>query len=158
MFPQDFPEYNGSIYNDEAYLVIVEPTYDIAGVKNWVTKKITLADLFSTERTNLASIEKLGTDYPVPTDGALAAYMTRTGVPELADKDGHESQFLLVGTDHLDHQSYLIATPGVVTMPAPGHNYTVGKTYYLGSGGVPTTEITKQKLFTALDKQRLIVY
>lgn len=158
MFPQDFPEYTGSTQDPNSFLVLVEPTFDEAGVESYVTKKISLAKLNSTERGNLTSIDKMGTEYPVPTDGALAAYMTKTGVPELADKDGHEAQFLLVGTDSFDAQSYLIATPGVVQMPAPGHRYIVGKTYYLGPDGVPTTEITKQKLFTALDRQRLIVY
>ena len=52
----------------------------------------------------------------------------------------------------------MIATAGVVRLPDDRHEYLVGRTYYLGSNGVPTTEQTKQKLFSVLDKQRIIVY
>lgn len=158
MYPNDFPEYDGSLVDPNAYLVVVTSETEY-GDKIWNTTKLSLADLHgSGGNGNTASVDKIKTNYEVPTGGVLAAYMDRHGVPRLASKSGTDSQFLIIGTDTLDFQSYQIATPGVLRLPQDGHNYIIGKVYYLGENGVPTTEPGSQKLFSVLDKNRIIVY
>ena len=158
MYPADIPEYNGSMSANNAYLLVLEPEYDSTGCENWTTRKLSMSDMTMADKNNVATLDKVGTNFAVPTGGVVGAYVNHNGVPELASKDGHEAQFLIIGTNFIDNQSYMIATAGVVRLPDDRHEYLVGRTYYLGSNGVPTTEQTKQKLFNVLDKQRIIVY
>lgn len=158
MFPHEIPEYTGPITSEKAFIPVVVEEYSNVGEIGYNTKRLSLKALQSTEYGNLATIDKVGTNYPVPTDGVLAGYMDRNGVPRLATKDGHQSQFLLVGTDYINSDEYLIASPGIVRLPGAGHNYIVGKTYYLGTDGNVSTTEGSQRLFSVIDKSRIIVY
>ena len=68
----------------------------------------------------------------------------------------HEPMFLMLG-EYTDGKM-LIQTSGFLTIPA-GHEYIVGRQYYLGTDGEPVTDstITGKKLFKPLDDYTLSV-
>lgn len=157
MFPVDFPDYELKTDSRKAYIVVVRPEFDKDGCESWTTERISLAQLNSGEKGNMTTIDKVNTNYPVPTDGVLAGYIDRQGVPRLAERGGKKATFLFIGTDYIDNQDYLIASQGITQLPNNKHNYALGKTYYLGENGVPTTDDCGQELFSVLDHGKIII-
>lgn len=84
--------------------------------------------------------------------GLVANLVSSTQV-QLADAE-NPAMFILVGT-LVD--MVLAQNVGVINMPA-GHDYVITAQYYVGEGGVPTTDdASGQKLFIPISRTQLLI-
>ena len=69
------------------------------------------------------------------------------------------AQFLVLAKDTDVTGNYIVQSSGSYTF-TNGHEYIVGKDYYLGADGFPTTErpdTNAQKLFSVLDSMTIMI-
>lgn len=108
---------------------------------------------------NLANMTALDTNnegLEIPENQVRGGYIdVQPGgnVMRLSDSS-HRAMFLMV--QNYSEGKMLIQATGFLRISA-GHNYIVGRTYYLDAVGAPTTDssITGQKIFTVLDNYTL---
>lgn len=109
---------------------------------------------------NVYTVAKNGAvfDYDVNPYTVIAAYVDdgELHTVKKADKNGHKAFFLVLSDDPTDPAAYRVISSGPYKF-VDGHDYIIGKTYYLGEDGQPTTEVTNQKLFDVIDVMRIDV-
>lgn len=107
---------------------------------------------------NVAAIDANNTSLTIPENQVRAGYLdVQPGgnIVRLADAS-HDPMFLLV--QNYTDEKVLIQTTGFLNIEA-GHNYIVGRQYYLGANGEPVTDstVTGKKLFRPISEYTLSV-
>lgn len=167
---RNIPANNMPIYEmpelpQEAYLMMLGSTYVeaygcnvLAGFRLPINRLVPGGDF----QPNVYSLDGKGFMYNVPANKVVPAYV-RNGNEDIAlaqsTSEDKLAQFLIIANDTVNEGHFLVQTSGIYRFKN-GHNYAVGKNYYLGATGFPTTERPSknaQKLFSVLDKTTIAI-
>lgn len=141
----------------EAFLAERDIINPDTGEEKLVIVRVPSAKIFGNGATmdNVTTIEPNNT-IEIPENQVLAGRIVNNAnynTVELADAT-HKPDFIIVGkvADQL-----LIQSTGFIYIPN-GHQYVVGADYYVGEGGLPTTDNTSGfKLFKPISSTKLVI-
>lgn len=151
---------------EETYLLAIINTYvEAYGCKIPAGYRIPLARLSAggNFQPNTYSLAGNGFNQEIPVNKVVPGYVYTTSpndirVASSADQTTF-AKFLILAKDSNVTGNYLVQSSGIYSF-TNGHEYVVGKDYYLGENGLPTTErpdTNAQKLFTVLDKTTIMI-
>ena len=163
---QQLPIYEKQRLPEEAYLIMLGKTWveaygcDILAGYRLPISRLTPGGSF---QPNVYSLAGNGFNQEIPVNKVVPAYVYSTSPNDIRVASSNDkttlAQFLIVAKDSNISGNYNVQSNGVYTF-INGHDYIVGKTYYLGKDGYPTTErpdTNAQQLFTVLDNTSIMI-
>lgn len=162
----ELPVYDGTNLPAESYFLLVAKTYipklndNLEVGYRFKASDLGKINVDAVVTTNPLQIVLAGGGYTdnVPTHQVVPARMNGVTIAKAnSSKADNQAQFLIVSK--ASASDYLVQSTGVLTFK-DGHDYIVGKDYYLGLDGTPTTQQVgdyPQKLFTALSTKDIMI-
>ena len=162
----ELPVYEKASLPDEAYLMMLAKTYvEAYGCNILAGYRLPISRLTpgGTFQPNTYSLAGNGYNQEIPVNKVVPAYVYSTSPNDIRTASANDSttlaQFLIIGKDSNVSGNYLVQSNGMYTF-TNGHSYIIGKDYYLGTDGFPTTErpdTNAQKLFSVLDASTIMI-
>lgn len=150
----------------DAYLIMMAETYvEAYGCKIPAAYLLPINRLTpgATLQSNTYSLAGNGFNQEIPSDKVVPAYVYSTAPNDIRIANSSDkttlAQFLILAKDTDVTGNYIVQSSGSYTF-TNGHSYIVGKDYYLGADGFPTTErpdTNAQKLFSVLDSMTIMI-
>lgn len=150
----------------DSYLIMMANVYvEQYGCKIPAAYRLPISRLTpgSTLQSNTYSLAGNGFNQEIPVNKVVPAYVYSTSPNDIRVANSSDkttlAQFLVLTKDTDVTGNYIVQSSGSYTF-ANGHEYIVGKDYYLGADGFPTTErpdTNAQKLFSVLDSTTIMI-
>lgn len=163
---EDVPVWGKTVLPDEGYLLMAAKQVDQQcgrALPFLYHLPINMVTPGGTFQTNTYSLPGNGYTGEWEANQVRAAY-TYNNTPNdirLATIGEDRAQYLVLGKDDAVEGNYVIQGTGFYTFVG-GHNYVPGYSYYLGIGGMPTTDSTfvdgtRQHLFEVVDSSTILI-
>lgn len=150
----------------DSYLIMMTNVYvEQYGCKVPAAYRLPISRLTpgSTFQSNTYSLAGNGFNQEIPVNKVVPAYVYSTSPNDIRVANSSDkttlAQFLVLAKDTDVTGNYIVQSSGSYTF-TNGHEYIVGKDYYLGADGFPTTErpdTNAQKLFSVLDSMTIMI-
>lgn len=150
----------------DSYLIMMTNVYvEQYGCKIPAAYRLPISRLTpgSTLQSNTYSLAGNGFNQEIPVNKVVPAYVYSTSPNDIRVANSSDkttlAQFLILTKDTDVTGNYIVQSSGSYTF-TNGHEYIVGKDYYLGADGFPTTErpdTNAQKLFSVLDSTTIMI-
>lgn len=150
----------------ETYALILASTYvEAYGCNILAPYRLSINRLTSngTLQPNVYSLAGNGFNQTIDINKVAPGYVYSTSPNDIRVASANDkttlAQFIILSKDSNISGNYYVQSSGAYTF-TNGHEYVIGKDYYLGADGYPTTErpdTNAQKLFTVLDSTTIMI-